>query len=545
MGNRITLFFRLLVVLSMFFFSFTEYLDSCTSILVSKGASKNGAPMISYSCDGEFHPIPRIVPAADHKPGTMLSIGSWNGVKGKIPQVPHTYKLVGLMNEFQLAIGETTFDGRKELINKDGMFHYYPLMLIALKRAKTAREAIKVMADLVEKYGYCSSGESISIADKEEAWLLEIVGTGPGGKGAIWVAIRIPDGYVSATANMSRIREFPLDDPDKAMYSKNVISYAIEKGYYDPKSKKPFSFSAAYNPPTEEQVRYSARRVWSIFRRIAPSMNLSSDYSSYKKKAKPYSLYIKPDKKLIVSDVIALHRDHYEGTEFDMTKDITAGPFGAPDRWRPMKWKVKGKKYVWERPIATQQAGFVFVSESRSYVSDKIGGVYWYGLDNPYTNFFIPLYTSINKLPKSFTTGKLSKYTRDSAWWAFNFVANYANLRWSYMIKDIQNVQKEIEDMQFTLQPEVEKMANNLLKEKPEIVSEFLTKYCIDNAEANFRKWLDLGDFLITKYNDGYIQNEKHRAKEVGYPEKWLKNEVKKNKKRMRIKEVRGDDREL
>ncbi len=228
-----------------------------------------------------------------------------------------------------------------------------------------------------------------------------------------------------------------------------------------------------------------------------------------------------------------------------MTKDITAGPFGAPDRWRPMKWKVKGKKYVWERPIATQQAGFVFVSESRSYVSDKIGGVYWYGLDNPYTNFFIPLYTSINKLPKSFTTGKLSKYTRDSAWWAFNFVANYANLRWSYMIKDIQNVQKEIEDMQFTLQPEVEKMANNLLKEKPEIVSEFLTKYCIDNAESNFRKWLDLGDFLITKYNDGYIQNEKHRAKEVGYPEKWLKNEVKKNKKRMRIKEVRGDDREL
>ncbi len=545
MGNRILSFFRLFLILSILIFTFSEYLNSCTSVLVSKGASKNGAPMISYSCDGEFHPIPRIIPAADHKPGEMEIIRSWTGIKGKIPQVPHTYKVVGLMNEFQLAIGETTFDGRKELINKEGLFHYYPLMMLTLRRAKTAREAIKIMADLVDKYGYASSGESISIADKEEAWLFEIVGPGAGGKGAIWVAVRIPDGYVSATANMSRIREFPLNDPDKAVYSKNVISYAVKKGYYNPESKKPFSFSAAYNPPTEEQVRYSARRIWSIFRRIAPSMNLSPDYSSYKKKDKPYSLYIKPDKKLIVRDVIALHRDHYEGTEFDMTKDITSGPFGAPDRWRPMKWEVNGEKYAWERPISTQQAGFVFVSESRAYISDKIGGVYWYGLDNPYTNFFIPLYTSITKLPKSFKTGKLSKYTRDSAWWAFNFVANYANLRWSYMIKDIQKVQKEIEDLEFSLQPEIENMAKNLLKKNPELTSKFLTKYCSDNAESNFRKWLDLGDLLITKYNDGYIQNEKHRAKEIGYPEKWLKKEIKKNKKRMKVKEERGDDREL
>jgi dipeptidase len=501
--------------------------------------------MISYSCDGEFLPSPRIIPAADYKPGDMEIIRSWTGIKGKIPQVPHTYKVVGMMNEFQLAIGETTFDGRKELVNRDGLFHYYPLMLLTLRRAKTAREAIKVMTDLVEKYGYGSSGESISIADKEEAWLLEIVGTGQGGKGAIWVAVKIPDGYVSATANMSRIREFPLNSPDKALYSKNVISYAIKKGYYNPKSKKPFSFSAAYNPPTEEQVRYSARRVWSIFRRIAPSKKISSDYSSFKKGAKPYALFIKPDKKLNVRDIIVLHRDHYEGTKFDMTKNVTSGPFGAPDRWRPMKWKVDGQKYVWERPISTQQAGFVFVSESRSYVSDKIGGVYWYGLDNPYTNFFVPLYTSITKLPKSYTTGKISKYSRDSAWWAFNFVANYANLRWSYMIKDIQKVQKEIEDMEFSLQAEIENTAKRLLKKDPDLVAKFLTKYCVDNAESNFRRWVELGDFLITKYNDGYIQNEKHRAKEVGYPENWLRKEVKKNKKRMRLKQERGDDREL
>jgi len=545
MRNKFIVILRYSLLLFFIFFNITEYLDSCTSILVSKGASKKGAPMISYSCDGEFLPSPRIIPATDYKPGDMEIIRSWTGIKGKIPQVPHTYKVVGMMNEFQLAIGETTFGGRKELINKDGLFHYYPLMLLTLRRAKTAREAIKVMTDLVEKYGYGSSGESISIADKEEAWLLEIVGTGQGGKGAIWVAVKIPDGYISATANMSRIREFSLNSPNKVLYSKNVISYAIKKGYYDPKSKKPFSFSAAYNPPTEEQVKYSARRVWSIFRRVAPSKKISSDYSSFKRGTKPYSLFIKPDKKLNVRDVIALHRDHYEGTKFDMTKNVTSGPFGAPDRWRPMKWKVDGQKYVWERPISTQQAGFVFVSESRAYVSDKIGGVYWYGLDNPYTNFFIPLYTSITKLPKSYTTGRLSKYSRDSAWWAFNFVANYANLRWSYMIQDIQKVQKEIEDMEFSLQAEIENTAKRLLKKEPDLVAKFLTKYCVDNAKSNFRRWVELGDFLITKYNDGYIQNEKHRAKEVGYPEKWLRREVKKNKKRMKLKQEKGDDREL
>lgn len=517
----------------------------CTSILVSKGASKKGSPMISYSCDGEFFPSPRILPAADYKPGEMLKIRSWGEVKGEIPQVPHTYRVVGMMNEFQLAIGETTFEGRRELINPDGMFHYYGLMLIALQRAKTAREAIRVMTELVKKYGYSSSGESISIADKEEAWLLEIIGTGPGGKGAIWVAVKIPDGEVCATANMARIREFPLNDPERAVYSKNVISFAKKKGYYNPKSKNPFSFSAAYCPPTEEQVRYSARRVWSIFRRIAPSRNLSPEYSSYVKGTTPYSLCIKPDRKLDVRDVIALHRDHYEGTEFDMTHDVTAGPFGAPDRWRPMKWTVNGEKYVWERPISTQQAAFVFVSESRSYMPDEIGGVYWLGLDNPYTNFFIPLYSSITKLPLSYTTGSLKKYSRDSAWWAFNFVANYVNLRWSYMIRDVQKIQTEIENMEFNKQPEIENKAIEFLKEDPKLVSEFLTEYCIKNAEANFRKWIDLGDFLITKYNDGYIQNEKNRAKEVGYPESWLQREVQINRKNRKLSEEKSTDREL
>ncbi len=533
----------LLISLILTGFSFIP-LDACTNVLVTKGASKDGSTLISYSCDGEFHPHPRILPAADYKPGEMLEIKSWHGVKGKIPQVLHTYKVVGLMNEFQLAIGETTFGGRPELVNKDGMFHYYPLMLIALQRAKTAREAIDVMTGLVEKYGYASEGESISIADKEEVWLLEIAGTGAGGKGAVWVAIRIPDGMVCAHANMSRIREFPLDDPENVRYSKNVISFAKEKGYYNPGSKKPFSFSGAYNPPTEEQVRYSSRRVWSIFRRVSPSLNLSPDYSSYKKKAKPYDLYITPDRKLGVRDVIALHRDHYEGTAFDMTKDVTAGPFGAPDRWRPMKWEVGGKGYAWERPISTQQAGFVHVTQSRAHIPDEVGGVYWYGFDNPYTNFFVPFYTSITELPESYTTGTLRRFSRDSAWWAFNFVANYANLRWSYMIEDIRKVQTEIEDLEFGLQPAIEATALELLKSNPGLIGKYLTNYCVGSAETNIKKWWDLADFLVTKYNDGYIQNEDGRPKEIGYPGSWLRREVKENPQK-RLKEKRKGDREL
>jgi len=450
-----------------------------------------------------------------------------------------------LKNDGEAKFTDITNDINKELVNPDGMFHYYPLMLFALQRAKTAREAIDVITSLAEEYGYASEGESISIADKKEVWILEIFGTGKGGKGAVWVAVRIPDGMVCAHANMSRIREFPLDDPENVLYSKNVISLAVKKGYYDPKKGKPFSFSEAYNPPTEEQVRYSSRRIWSIFRRIAPSLNLSADFSSYKKGAKPYPLYIKPDKKLSVRNVIAMHRDHYEGTEFDMTKDVTAGPFGAPDRWRPMKWEVEGKKYAWERPIATQQVGFIHVTQSRTWIPDLIGGVYWYAPDNPYTNFFAPFYTSITRLPDSYTTGTLSRFSRDSAWWAFNFVANYANLRWSYMIKDIQAVQKEIEDLTFQLQPAIETTAFQLIKKNPQLVKKYLTNYCVGNAEINIKKWWRLADFLVAKYNDGYIKNEKGRPQEIGYPETWLKREVKADPQKKALTEEREGKGEL
>ncbi len=519
---------------------------SCTSILVGRDASKKGVPIISYSCDGEFHPHIRIIPAADYSPGELAEIRGWRKVLGKIPQVSHTYKVVGLMNEHQLSLGETTFGGREELINPDAIFHYYPLMLITLQRARTAREAIKVMTDLVEQYGYRSEGESISIADKKEAWLLEIVGTGPGCKGAVWVARRLPDGMISATANMSRIHTVPLNDHQNCLYSKNVIDFAIQKGYYKPEYGKPFSFSRAYNPPTEEQIRYSDRRIWSIFRRAAPSRHFSPEYSYGRGKGRPYPLWIKPDKKLDVRDVIGLHRDHYEGTEFDMTRDVVSGPFGSPDRWRPLKWELGHNKYVWERPIATQQAAFVYVSEPCPHLPEELGGILWYGIDNPYTNFFIPLYTSITRLPESYTTGSLSGYTRESAWWTVNFVANFANLRYSYMIKDIQSVQSEIEDMAFGSQEAIESAALQLSQSKGSgFAIAFLNKYCIDNAEMNVRRWQKLGDYLITKYNDGYIQKKNHRSQEVGYPKSWLKKEVEKNGKKRRITSEKTIDREL
>jgi dipeptidase len=533
-----------ILMMTLLLFSVFRLCFPCTSILVTKGASADGSVIITYSCDGEFLPRLRLFPAGNHGPGEKIEIMGFQGKLGEIPQVAHTYRVVGLMNEFQVAIGETTFDGRLDLVNPDGLLPYWELMVITLQRAKTAREAIKVMTDLVDAYGYASSGESFSIGDKEEAWILEMIGTGKGGQGAVWVAQKIPDGMICAHANMSRIGEFPLNDPENYLYSKNVISLAVDKGFYNPKNG-PFNFSLAYNPPTEQQVRYSARRVWSIFRRAAPSSNLSPDFSSSVKNAKLYPLWIKPDTKLSVRDVMALHRDHYEGTVFDLTKDLSAGPFGAPDRWRPITWEVDGKAYSWERPISTQQVGFVFVSQSRSAVPDSVGGVFWYGMDNPYTNFFIPLYTTITELPEAYTKGSLRSFSRDSAWWTFNFVANYANLRYSDMIVDIQKAQKEIEDLEFDLQPIIEQSALNLLSSNPQMIPVFVTRYCVSNAQMNLDRWWKLAEFLITKYNDGYVQDEKGRPRELGYPEKWLREELKKNPEKFILKDKRRAEKEL
>ncbi len=499
----------------------------CTNLIVTKGASADGSVIITYTVDGEFHPILHLTPAADHAEGEMYEIRGWDGALHlKIPQVPHTYAVCGIMNEHQLAIGETTFDGRLDLEDKQEGIHYWALMQIALQRARTAREAIQVMTDLVAQYGYASTGETFSIGDPNEAWILEMIGRGDGVKGAIWAAVRVPDGMIAAHANKARIGEFPLHDQRNCLYSPDVIDFAIRKGYYNSKSG-PFRFCDAYCPASPEKLRYTSTRVWSIFRRAAPSLDLSMDRSRGVSGAKPYPLWIKADKKLSVQDAMALMRDHYEGTPLDMTKGLDAGPFGSPLRARPITFAVDGQTYAWERPISTQQTGCSFVAQLRSFLPDEVGGVLWYGVDDTYTSCYFPLYAGISGVPPSFARGSLRRFSWDSAWWVFNLVANYAQLKYSYMAKDIVKAQQELEGNFLAMQPAVEKTALDMQKSDPAGAKRFLTDYSVSAGERVFARWKDLAETLFTKYNDGYVQDEKGEAREPGYPEEWLRGVVK------------------
>ena len=526
----------ILISLSLYLLIGGFQIKACTNLLVTKGASVDGSVMITYTCDGEFHPILEYTPAADYPAGDSLEITDWHGnVRGKIPQVPHTYAVVDLMNEHQLAISETTFEGRQELRDTLGLLHYWDLMVLALERAKTAREAIEVMTGLVENYGYRSTGESFSIADTEEAWIMEMIGMGLGNKGAVWVALKIPDGYISCHANKARIGEIPWEDKENCMYSENVRSFAIERGFYDPDLGEPFRFNEAYCPSAPDNQRYGAMRVWSIFRRAAPSQNFSPDYHRAVEGASPYPLWIKPDKKLSLGDVMALMRDHYEGTDYDMTKGIDAGPYGTPYRWRPIEWEVDSLKYVWERPISTQQTGFSFVSQSRGWLPDPIGGVYWYGVDDTWFTCYTPLYCGINAIPHSYTIGNLQDFTWESAWWIFNFVSNFCNLKYSYMIEDIRAVQAELEGNLIKMQPYIEETALKLYGEDRELAKHYLTNYSISNAEMVVDRWYELGEHLITKYNDGYVKDEKGRPKQVGYPESWLRKVIKERPEQFKL----------
>jgi dipeptidase len=364
---------------------------------------------------------------------------------------------------------------------------------------------------------------------------MEIIGPGPGGKGANWVALRVPDGSICAHANKSRIGEFPLNDKKNCLYSPGVIDFAIKKGYYDPASGKPFSFCEAYCPADMQKLRYTETRVWSIFRRAAPSRVWPEEYHRGVEGAARYPLWIKPDTKLTKADVYGLMRDHYEGTAYDMTKGLDAGPFGSPNRWRPMIWKVDGADYTWERPISTQQTGFSFVSQSRSWLPDPIGGVLWYGLDDTYFSCYVPLYCGITAGPDSYGQGRLGEFSWNSAWWVYNFVANFANLKYSYMKDDIQKVQGELEAGFDALQPVIEKTAVDLYKNNPALLSAYLTDYSTSHAETAVKRYRQLGETLIRKYNDGYVQDDSGRPQEVGYPEAWYREVIRARPDQFRI----------
>ena len=521
---------RFVLLLIFILFILSGQLFPCTNFLISKGASTDGSTMITYAADShELYGELYYTPAAKHAPGEMLDIYEWDtgDYLGQIKQIPYTYKVVGNINEHQVSIGETTFTGREELIDSTGIIDYGSLMYIALQRAKTAREAIQVMTDLVAEYGYYSSGESFSVADANEVWILEMIGKGPGNTGANWVVRRVPDGYICAHANQSRIRQFPLNDSKNCLYSKDVISFAREKGYFSGDDKD-FSFADAFAPADYGALRFCEARVWQMFRRAAPSLNLPIDYVKGEPGAEPMPLWIKPDQKLSVHDVMELMRDHFEGCEFDMSKDIGAGPFDLPYRWRPLTWKLDSTVYFNERATSTQQTGFSFVSQMRSWLPDPIGGIIWFGVDDTYSTVYVPMYCSIDKVPYNYAvgTGNFNEFSWESAFWVFNFVSNYTYSRYSDMIKDVQKVQRQFESEFFANQPAIDDAALKLFAQSPQLAVDYLTDYSNEQGDQVVKRWKKLGEFLIYKYLDGNVKDEHGNVTHPRYPDSWYRRIV-------------------
>ncbi len=514
---------------------------SCTNYLITKGASKDGSTIISYSADSHV----RYGELYFRKGGIwgqratvkLFDRGSMKFL-GEIPQAPITYNVLGFINEHQVSIGETTFGGKHELEDTSGMVDYGSLMFLALDRAKTAREAIKVIAELVEKYGYYSSGESFSIADPNEVWIMEIIGKGTEmvydaktkttinkNKGSVWVAIKIPDGYISAHANQARITTFPLENKKTSISSKNlslifnpnievvyasdVIEFARKKGYYAGKDAE-FSFSDTYAPMTFDAARFCEARVWSMFRQVNADMEQYLDYAKGINLKHRMPLYIKPNRKLSPADIMHFHRDHYEGTDFDMTQDAGALPFYLPYRWRPMTWKYKGKNYLHERATATQQTGFAFVSQMRSKFPDPIGGIFWFSVDDVASTVYVPIYCGSLLVPETYAVGNgdMLSYSENAAFWVFNKVANFAYLRYNLMIKDIQKVQAKLENQHITSIDSIDKKALELYANNPLEARVFLTDYSTKTANETVAEWQKLFQYLLVKYIDGNVKRE-------------------------------------
>ena len=556
---------------------FTANIDSnaCTNVLVTKGASTDGSNMVSYAADshqlyGELY----YAPAGVWKAGDMRQINEWDTGKylGLIPQVGRTYQRVGNMNEHQLIIAETTYGGRPELEDPNGVMDYGSLIYVALERAKTAREAIDIIVDLANTYGYYSSGESFSLADKDEVWVMDLIGKGPDNKGIVWVARRVPDGYICAHANQARISTFPLNDPDNCIYAPDVITFAREKGYFSGEDKD-FSFCDAYAPLDFSGMRGCEARAWSAFNILCDGKFTyldengnevtadAYDYIDYAMgwdKTKRFPLFVKPSRKISIKNVADVMRDHYEGTPMDMTVDAGAGGNALPYRWRPMGFEYEGKKYVNERAIATQQTGFWFVGQSRGWLPDEIGGVNWFGCDDAATSYLTPIYTSTYEVPESFRVGNgnMITYSPTSAFWMTNRVANACYKAYNIMFPTVDAAIDawEAEMAEAVAKADQEALAlYNAAAEKPRkqikrnnkagkvvdpyaSVREYLTRFSVDNAQKIFEKWVALEQLLLVKFIDGNVkaQNEdgsfvtnEHtdcipaKITQPGYTDKW------------------------
>ena len=492
--------------------------SACTNFIVTRGASTDGSVMVTYAADSHalygalYH-----TPGGKHKSGAMLPVYEWDTGRylTDIPQVRETWSTIGNMNEHSLII-ETTYGGRPELEDSTGRMDYGSLIYITLQRAKTAREAIGVIAELADTYGYASSGESFSIADPDEAWIMELIGKGfkddgKGGnarKGIVWVARRIPDGYVSAHANQARITTFPKDDPENCLYSPDVISFAREMGYYDGPDAD-FSFSDAYAPLDFGGMRACEARVWAFFRTVADDMDRYTDYAMGHNKNNRMPLWVKPRAKVSPKTLFDCMRDHYEGTPMDMTTDLGAGGHNCPYRWRPMEFEVDGVKYVNERATATQQTGFWFVAQARSYLPDAIGGVLWFGVDDAATSALTPIYCGTTEVPPCFSeeNGSLLEYSDTAAFWIFNRVAQFAYLRYNVIGKAVrENVDAWENEMLLKVQEFDEKVMHSNMSHNRMIRE--ATRFSVENAQRLFDRWKTLDRYLMVKYIDGNVKVE-------------------------------------
>ena len=506
---------------------------ACTNFIITKGASKDNSCMASYACDshdiyGELY----FWPAQDHTEGSQVRIVDWITGKylGSIPQVQHTYRVIGNMNEHQVVVTESTWGGREELTDSTGIIDIGSLIYLTLQRAKDAREAIRTFHFLVSEYGYYSTGETFTIIDKNEAWILDLIGKDHGKKGAVWVARKIPDGYISGHANQARITNFPKenkktsissDDINKdkflyipeleCIYASDVIRFAVEMGYVDSKIKHDdFNFAETYNPIDFSAARFCEARVFAGFNRVNSEMGKYLDYAMGENLENRFPLWIKPGHKLGVRDVMELMRDYYQGTPMDMSKDAGAGSFETTVRWRPLTWEVDGKRYFHERAISTQQTAFSIVAQCRSDLPDPIGGILWFGVDDTYLTAYTPLYAALQDSPEMFKVGNgdILTYSETSAFWLFNRVSNFAYNLMSRVMPSIREKQNELELGFIDSVEKMDQKALELYKSNPDDAIEMLSNFSTDCATKTWNTWKELDHYLVVRYTDGNIKKE-------------------------------------
>ena len=488
------------------------YAMACTNFIVGKKASADGSVFCSYTADdyGMFIGLCHY-PAGKHMPGEMRKIFDWesNVYHGEIPEAPVTYNVIGNINEYQVSIGETTFGGREEMVDTTGLIDYGSLIALGLQRAKTAREAIKVMTTLAETYGYCSEGESFTICDPNEAWIMEMMGKGPGSKGVVWVAIRIPDDAICAHANQSRIRKFDQRDKKNVMFSKDCIGYARRMGWFSGKDAD-FSFCEAYAAPDFGGRRFCEARVWTFFNHFADMSAYIPYVEGRAKDAEPMPLWIVPNRKVSLQDMRDCMRDHYEGTPFALDGDLGQGIWEMPYRPTPLTFEVDGKKYFNERPVSTQQSAFSYISQLRSWLPRQVGGIIWFGNDDGNMVPFTPVYCCTTVQPECYATpgADAVTFSDKNAFWVCNWVSNMVYPRYSQMFGDLKAVRDSLDNSYDTLQPAVEEKAIALCASNEQEAVKYLETYSCNKAQEMLARWKSLATFLIVKYNDMAVKPE-------------------------------------